>query len=52
MKTMEELEKEVRRLEIKLEALVDFLQTNRLVPPDGRQPYDEKVNQLLRAAGL
>ena len=40
-KTVEELEKGVRRLEIKLEALVNFLQVSHLGPPSGRAPYDD-----------
>jgi hypothetical protein len=49
---IEELEKEVKRLNIKLETLINFLQFADLGPPDGRAPYDAKVKQALAQAGL
>jgi len=49
---VEELRKEIKRLKIKINALVDHLQVKSLGPPEGRRPYDETVNRLLRAEGL
>jgi hypothetical protein len=52
MSEIEELQKEVKRLKIKINALVDHLQVKSLGPPDGRKPYDETVNRLLDKEGL
>jgi hypothetical protein len=51
-KTTEELEKEIKRLEIKLETLVNFLQVSHLGPPSGRAPYDARVKEALKKEGL
>ena len=50
-----ELEKEVKRLSIKIESLVNHLavvQTQGFASPDGRTAYDTKVNQALVRANL
>jgi hypothetical protein len=52
---MTDLEKEVERLKIKLETLIDYLNTagtRPFGPPDGRSPYDVKVDQKLAEANL
>ena len=49
---VEELRKEIKRLKLKINALVDFLNVHHLGPPEGRKPYDEMVDRLLRAEGL
>jgi len=49
---VEELRKEIKRLKIKVNALVDHLQVKSLGPPEGRKPYDETVSRLLKAEGL
>ncbi len=46
------LELEVRRLNIRLETLVNFLNTSHLGPPEGRQPYDVLVESNLDEFGL
>lgn len=48
-----ELEKETRRLSIKLEALVNYLNMSRQFGPhDGRDNYDAMVRRDLAAANL
>lgn len=49
---IEKMEQEIKRLSIKLEALVNFLQVSHLGPPDGRAPYDKIVKRALEQAGL
>jgi len=49
---IEELRNEIKRLKIKVNVLVDFLQTSSLGPPSGRKPYDERVSRLLKEEGL
>ena len=46
------LELEVKRLNVRLETLVNFLNTSRLGPPDGREPYDLQVESNLAEFGL
>lgn len=46
------LELEVKRLNIRLETLVNFLNTSSLGPPDGREPYDLQVKSNLAEFGL
>jgi hypothetical protein len=48
-----ELEKEIRRLNIKLEMLIDHLNTQgQFGPPYSRDDYDRKVKQALEQANL
>lgn len=50
-----ELEKEVKRLNIKIEALVNHLAIVHVVgfaAPSGRDAYDKKVNTILAQEGL
>jgi hypothetical protein len=50
---MTQLEKEVERLKIKLETLVQYLNARaHLGPPWGRADYDARVEEALRRAGL
>ncbi len=47
------LEKEIKRLEIRLEALIDYLNTNgSLGPPYGRESYDKLVKERLQKGGV
>ena len=41
------LEREVKRLNIRIETLVNFLNTSHFGPPDGRDPYDVQVESNL-----
>ena len=41
------LEREVKQLNIKIETLVNFLNTSHFGPPDGREPYDVQVESNL-----
>ena len=48
---IENLEKEVKRLTIKLETLVNYLNAQRVFgPPHGRESYDEMVERELAKA--
>ena len=51
-----QLEKQVKRLEIKLENLVEYLNLSHkgphFGPPDGRKEYDAMVQSALEKAGL
>lgn len=48
-----DLQNEVKRLSIKLETLVNYLNTQgSFGPPYGREAYDEKVKSNLAGAGL
>jgi len=45
------LEKEIKRLEIRLEALIDYLNANgSFGPPYGREFYDKLANERLQRA--
>lgn len=46
------LEREVRRLDIRIETLVNFLNTSHFGPPLGRDPYDVLVESNLAEFGL
>jgi hypothetical protein len=47
------LEKEIKELSIKLEALVNYLNAERRFgPPDGRRPYDAMVRSELASNEL
>jgi hypothetical protein len=47
------LEKEIKRLEIRLEALIDHLNANgSFGPPYGRESYDKLAKERLQKAGL
>jgi hypothetical protein len=46
------LELEVKRLNIRLETLVNFLNISTLGEPDGREPYDLQVKSNLAEFGL
>lgn len=46
------LELEMKRLNIKLETLVNFLNTSKFGPPDGREPYDRWVESNLAEFNL
>jgi hypothetical protein len=51
--TQEQLQKEVERLKVKLETLVNYLNMNGTFgPPHGREAYDAKVKAALTKAGL
>jgi hypothetical protein len=53
VKTNDELEKEIERLKVKLETLVNFLNAPRQFgPPNSRQDYDLMVNLALEKKGL
>jgi hypothetical protein len=50
---IEQLEKEVKILNVKLEALVNYLNAPRdFGPPDGRSGYDAMVKSILEKANL
>lgn len=50
---IEKLEAEVKRLNIKLETLVNYFNiSGRFGPPDGRDLYDKWVRDELKKAGL
>jgi hypothetical protein len=52
-KTVEELEKEIQILSVKLETLVNHLNVEgKFGPPYGRASYDSRVEQALHEAGL
>jgi hypothetical protein len=52
-KTIEELEKEIESLKVKIETLVDFLNARgQFGPPNGRQDYDRMVNLEVAKKGL
>ena len=52
-KTTEELEQEIQILNIKLEALINYLNVlGKFGPPYGRVSYDERVVNDLRKEGL
>ena len=53
MKTSDELEKEIERLKVKLETLINFLNAQgQFGPPSGRQDYDRMVNLEVAKKGL
>jgi hypothetical protein len=49
---IEQLENEVKNLNIRLETLINYLQVETLGPPDGRARYDSKVRSALKQANL
>jgi hypothetical protein len=49
---IQELENEVKALNIRLETLINYLQFADLGPPDGRTVYDRKVKLALAQANL
>lgn len=49
---IENMERHIQRLQIKLDVLVNFLQVSHLGPPDGRIPYDAMAKRALERAGL
>lgn len=52
-KTIEELENEIRILNIKLEVLINYLNVGgSFGPPYGRDSYDQRVANDLRKEGL
>jgi hypothetical protein len=46
------VEKEVKHLKIKLEALVTCLKLSQLAPPNGIELYDSMVQEALTKEGL
>jgi hypothetical protein len=46
------LEREIKQLSIRLETLVNFLNTSHFGPPKGREPYDLLVESNLAEMNL
>lgn len=50
---IDELQKEVKRLNVKLDALINYLQLGKtLGPPSGRSEFDSMVKSILAKANL